>query len=114
MSQVFRLAEEAEQVEYKAYTRHFSHDGEGKDDHVVLFVVATMTYPDTGWVVNLVPQEGDEGAWLLLEDEPAYRDNQRTFVVASGTTDHEVEKAPEKITVQAGEKKTTVSVVAWD
>jgi len=119
MATEFRSAIEAENVEFKAYARHFEHPGENEEEQrrAVIFAVATMSYPDSGWQVNLVQVEGNPEEWILLEDPPGYGDKQRTYLIASGSSLHEVEKVPETILVRYGkdgEETTRVSVVPWD
>lgn len=103
-----------ESVEYKAFARHFDHPDEQPDRRAILFVVATMSYPDSGWEVTIVQQAGEPDTWRLLEDEPGYRDGDRTYYVACGSTEHEIEEVPRTIRVVTGEGSTRVSVVPWD
>jgi len=106
-----------EQVEYKAYARQFEHAGEADEEERrrgVLFLVATLSYPDSGWQVILVPQEGEPDTWRLLEDEPPYRDGDRTYYIASGSSEHELEMVPKSVKVIDGRDETRVSVVPWD
>ena len=119
MAHEFRSAISAEDVEFKAYSRHFEHREENEEEQrrAVIFAVATLAYPDSGWQVDLVQVEGHPEEWILLEDPPGYGDRQRTYLIASGTSLHEVEKVPKTIVVRYGEegKETTrVSVAPWD
>jgi len=114
MPQEFRPAN-PEQVEYKAYARHFENvETDEPERRAVLYVVATLTYPDSGWQVILVPQAGEFDTWRLLEDEPGFRDGDRTYYVACGSSEHEVEAIPKTIRVVDGEETRRVSVVPWD
>ena len=103
-----------EAVEYKAYARHFDHPDEKPDRRAVLYIMATMTYPDSGWEVMLVPQAGEPDTWRLLEDEPGFRDNDRTYYVACGSSEHELEAVPKTVRVIEADSSTRVSVVPWD
>jgi hypothetical protein len=119
MPNEFRMAVEAENVEFKAYARHFEHPRENEEEQrrSVIFAVATMSYPDSGWQVELVQVEGKPEEWILLEDPPGFGDEQRTYLIASGSSLHEVEQAPKTIVVRYGvdgEETTRVSVVPWD
>lgn len=119
MANEFRSAVEAENVEFKAFARHFEHREENEEEQrrAVLYAVATMSFPDSGWQVELVQVEGNPDEWILLEDPPGYGDRQRTYLIASGSSLHEVAEVPETIVVRFGEdgKETTrVSVVPWD
>jgi hypothetical protein len=119
MADEFRAAIDAEDIEFKAYARHFEHreEDEGEQRRAVLYAVATMSYPDSGWQVNLVQVEGHADEWILLEDPPGYGDKHRTYLIASGTSLHEVAEVPETIVVRYGvdgKETTRVSVVPWD
>jgi hypothetical protein len=119
MAHEYRSAVEAEDVEFKAYSRHFEHREENEEEQrrAVIFAVATMAFPDSGWQVDLVQVEGHVDEWILLEDAPGYGDKQRTYVIASGTSLHQVEEVPKTIVVRYGEdgnETTRVSVVPWD
>jgi hypothetical protein len=117
MADEFRPAT-GENIEYKAYARQFEHPGESDEParRAVLYVVATLTKPDSGWTFALVRQEGEPDVWRFLEDRPAYADENRTYYIACGTSEHEVEKVPRSIKVIAEDpdKPTRVSVVPWD
>jgi hypothetical protein len=119
MAHEYRSATEAENVEFKAYARHFEHRDENEEERrrAVIYAVGTMSFPDSGWQVDLVQVEGHVDEWILLEDPPGYGDKQRTYVIASGTSLHEVEEVPKTIVVRYGEdgnETTRVSVVPWD
>lgn len=117
MPDEFRLASAAENVEFKAYARHFEHPGEDEEERrrAVLYVVATLSFPDSGWNVEIVPVEGEVDEWMLLEDPPGYGDHSRTYYVAAGNTEHQIADVPETISVRHGEDEITrVSVVPWD
>lgn len=118
MADDFRLAVDAQDVDFKAYARHFEHPGEEDEPsrRAILIVLATLTFPDSGWNVMITPVEGtDNEEWILLEDEPAFRDRNRTYYSTSGNTEHEVTKVPETIRVRHGEDEISrVSVVPWD
>lgn len=119
MANEFRSAIDAENVEFKAYARHFEHRDEDPPEQrrAVLYAVATMSYPDSGWQVAMAQVEGKPDEWILLEDPPGYGDKQRTYLVASGTSLHEVEEIPKTIVVRygvEGKETTRVSVVPWD
>lgn len=106
---------EAENIEYKAFARHFEHEeGDEPGRRAVLFVLATMSFPDSGWEVLLTPQAGEPDTWRLLADAPGFRDHDRTYVIACGSTEHEIEEVPKTVRVVAGEEVTRVSVVPWD
>ena len=104
-------------IEYKAYARHFEHPGETDEParRAVLYVVATLTKRDSGWTFNLVPQASEPDTWHLLEDAPGFGDGNRTYYIASGSSEHETE-VPSSIKILTGEDEspTRVSVVPWD
>lgn len=115
----FRLAVDAQNVELKAYARHFEHpeeEAEGDETrHAVLIVVASMSFPDSGWNVIVTPVEGTRAEeWIVLEDPPSFRDEQRTFYAVAGNTLHQVAEVPETIRVKYGDQVTRVSVAPWD
>lgn len=118
MADEFRLAIDAQNVEFKAYARHFEHPDEEDEPtrRVILIVLATLTFPDSGWNVMVTPVEGTAAEeWILLEDPPGFEDGNRTFYSACGTTEHEVEAVPKTIAVRHGrDELTRVSVVPWD
>lgn len=118
MANEFRLAIEAQNVEFKAFSRHFEHPGEEDEParRAVLYVVATMSFPDSGWQVEMVPVEGTKfEEWMLLEDPPGFGDHNRTYQIAAGSSEHEVDAVPETIKVRYGDDKVTrVSVQPWD
>jgi len=119
MGNEFRSAVDAQDVEFKAYARQFEHREEDEQDRrrAVIFAVATMSYPDSGWQVALAQVEGKPDEWILLEDPPGYGDHQRTFLIASGSSLHPVEEVPKTIVVRYGEEgqqTTRVSVAPWD
>lgn len=117
MPDEFRLATDAQNVDVKAFARHFEHPGEEDEPprRAVLYVVATMSFPDSGWQVRIEPVEGTgQEEWLLLEDPPGFKDGDRTYLIACGTTEHEVDRVPETIRVQHGDQVTRVSVAPWD
>lgn len=118
MADEFRLAVDAQDVDFKAYARHFEHPGEEDEParRAILIVLATMSFPDSGWNVMITPVEGTENEeWLLLEDPPGFKDGDRTYYSTSGNTEHEVEAVPKTIRVRHGEDKISrVSVVPWD
>jgi hypothetical protein len=119
MANEFRAAIDAEDVEFKAYARHFEHREENEEERrrAVLYAVATLSYPDSGWQVALAQVEGKPEEWILLEDPPGFGDRQRTYLSASGSSLHEVEEVPKAIVVRwgrEGEESTRVSVVPWD
>lgn len=118
MADEFRLAVDAENVEFKAFSRHFEHPGEEDEPsrRAVVYVAATMSFPDSGWSVEIVPVEGtDFEEWMLLEDPPGFGDHNRTYVIASGSSEHEIERVPETIRVRHGDDIVArVSVVPWD
>lgn len=118
MADEFRLAVDAQDVDFKAYARHFEHPGEEDEParRAILIVLATLTFPDSGWNVMITPVEGTEfEEWILLEDPPAFRDANRTYYSTSGNTEHETAAVPKTIRVRHGEDKITrVSVVPWD
>ncbi|RMH16217.1 MAG: hypothetical protein D6696_18730 [Acidobacteria bacterium] len=114
-AQEFEPAVEAENVEYKAFARHFEHEeADEPGRRAVLFVFATMSFPDSGWEVTLVPQAGEVDTWRLLADRPGFRDGDRTYYVACGSTEHEIDAVPKTVRVINGEEITRVSVVPWD
>ena len=115
MPNEFEPAIEAESAEFKAFARHFEHDETDEPPRrAVLYVVATMSFPDSGWEVAIVPQADEPETWRLLADRPPYRDGDRTYLIACGTTEHEVDAVPKSIRVVNGETVTRVSVVPWD
>lgn len=117
MADEFRLATDAQNVDVKAFARHFEHPGEEDEParRAVLYVVATMSFPDSGWQVRIEPVEGTgQEEWMLLEDPPGFKDRDRTYLIACGTTEHEVAKVPETILVRHGDQVTRVSVAPWD
>lgn len=117
MADEFRLATDAENVDVKAFARHFEHPGEEDEPtrRAVLYVVATMSFPDSGWTVRIEPVEGTgQEEWMLLEDPPAFQDRDRTYLIACGTTEHEVANVPETVLVRHGDQVTRVPVTPWD
>lgn len=118
MADEFRLAMDAENVEFKAYARHFEHPGEEDEPtrRALIIVVATLSFPDSGWNVMITPVEGTEDdEWILLEDKPGFQDRDRTYYAVAGSSEHEVERVPETIRVRHGDDEITrVSVVPWD
>lgn len=119
MTDEFRLAVDAQNVELKAYARHFEHPGEEDEGdetrHAVLIVLATMSFPDSGWNVIVTPVEGTRAEeWIVLEDAPSFRDRQRSFYSAVGNTLHQVGEVPETVKVKYGDEVTRVSVTPWD
>ena len=119
MPHEYRSAIAAEDVEFKAYARHFEHREENEEEQrrAVIFAVATMSFPDSGWQVELTQVEGNPDEWILLEDPPGYGDKQRTYLIASGSSLHEVEEVPETIVVRYGEdgqETTRVAVAPWE
>lgn len=118
MPDEFRLAIDAQDVEFKAFARHFEHPGEEDEPsrRAILTVVASLTFPDSGWNVMITPVEGTaDEEWILLEDKPGYQDGNRTYYSTCGNTEHEVEAVPNTVRVRHGEDKITrVSVVPWD
>lgn len=114
-AQEFEPAIEAQNVEYKAFFRQFEHDEDDEPGRRgVLMVFASMSFPDSGWEVALVPQAGEPDTWRLLADRPGYRDGDRSYYVACGTTEHEVEEVFKTVRVINGEQIERVSVVPWD
>lgn len=103
-----------ENIEYKAFARHFEHPDDDENRASVLYVVATLSKPDSGWTFALVEQEGEPDTWRLLEDRPAFFDGDRTYYVACGSSERELEAVPRSIAVITGEGTTRVSVVPWD
>lgn len=118
MADEFRLAVDSQNVEFKAFARHFEHPGEEDEPsrRAILTVVASLTFPDSGWNVLITPVEGtDNEEWVLLEDPPGFKDRDRTYYSACGNTEHEIEKVPKTVRVRHGEDEITrVSVVPWD
>jgi hypothetical protein len=119
MADKFRSAVDAEDVEFKAYSRHFEHrdDDEADRRRAVIFAVATMSYPDSGWEVTLVQVEGKPDEWMLLEEPPGFDDKRRTYLIASGSSRCGVEEVPKTIVVRHGVdagQTTRVSVAPWD
>lgn len=116
MADEFRPAT-GDDIEYKAFVREFEHPEEDDESprRSVLYVVSTLTKPDSGWTFVLVPQADEIDTWRLLEDEPAFRDGDRSFFIVSGSSDHEIDKVPKTIRVIIGDNDVTrVSVVPWD
>lgn len=108
-------AVEAQSVEYRAYSRHFEHDETDENSQRgVLYVIATMSFPDSGWEVMLVPQADEPDTWPLLADKPSYRDGNRTYLIACGTSEHELPDVPKNVRVINGDDVSRVSVVPWD
>lgn len=118
MANEFRLAVEAQNVEFKAFARQFEHEGEEDEPsrRAVVYLIATMSFPDSGWQVVVAPVEGTGAEeWVLMEDPPGFGDRNRTFIIASGSSEHEVESVPETLKVRLGDDRVTrVSVVPWD
>jgi len=117
MADKFRLATEAQDAELKAYARHFEHRGEEDESprRAVLYVIATVSFPDSGWNLRIEPIEGtDQQEWVLLEDPPGFRDTDRSYLIACGSTEREVEAVPKTIVVKHHDQTTRVSVVPWD
>jgi|GEM_PF-1706420 len=119
MADEFRAAVDAQDLEFKAYSRYFEHREEDAEDQrrAVIFAIATMSYPDSGWQVALVQVEGKPDEWILLEDPPGFGDKHRTYLIASGSSLHEVAEVPETIVVRhgvEGRETTRVSVAPWD
>jgi len=119
MANEFRSAVDAQDLEFKAYSRQFEHRDEDEEEQrrAVIFAVATMSYPDSGWQVALTQVEGKPDEWILLEDPPGYGDRHRTYLIASGSSLHPVEEVPKTIVVRHGEnaqETTRVSVAPWD
>lgn len=116
MADEFRPAT-GDDIEYKAFARPFEHPGETDEDprRAVLYIFATLTKPDSGWNFLLVPQADDFDTWRLLEDDPSYRDGDRTFYSACGSSEHGVEKVPKTVRILTGtDTVARVSVVPWD
>ena len=113
MPDEFRLAD-GEAIEYKAFARHFEHPGDDEPNASVLYVVATLSKPDSGWTFLLVEQEGEPDLWRMFEDQPAHSDGDRRFYVACGTSEKELDDVPRSIRVIDAEGTTRVSVVPWD
>ena len=103
-----------EDIEYKAFARHFEHPGDDEPNASVLYAVATLSKPDSGWRFLLVEQEGEPDLWRLFEDEPVARDGDRTYYLASGSSEKELDNVPRSIAVIDGQGTTRVSVVPWD
>ena len=99
-------------IEYKAYARRFKRPGKAPDAPV-LYVVATMTYPDSGWRVILVEQEGAPEIWRLLDEEPAHSDGKRTYYIASGSSEHVVATIPKSVTVYDARGGRRIPVLRW-
>jgi hypothetical protein len=118
MADRFRAAVDAEDLEFKAYARHLEHHvGDDTRRRAVIFAIATMAYPDRGWQVTLVQVEGKPDEWILLEDPPGFGDKKRTYLIASGASDHEVDDVPKAIAVRHGvdgQETTRVPVAPWD
>lgn len=115
MPNEFEPALEAESVEYKAYMRQFEHEEDDEPSRRgVLYVIATLSFPDSGWEVLLVPQADEPDTWRLLADKPSFRDGNRTYLIACGTSEHELEEVPKNVRVINGDDTTRVSVVPWD
>lgn len=114
MADEFRPAK-PDNAEYKAFARHFEHEETDEPARrAVLYVIATLSYPDSGWNVVLVPQEGEPDTWRLLEDEPPFRDGDRTYYIACGSSERELEAVPKTVRVIDGKETNRVSVVPWD
>ncbi|MEM7479891.1 MAG: hypothetical protein AAF481_01845 [Acidobacteriota bacterium] len=101
----------ASSVEYRAFVRDFDRQ-DGRDG--VLYVIATMSFPDSGWTAMIVPQADRPDEWRLLVQKPPYRDGSRTYVIASGTTEHQMEHVPKVIRVFNVSEETNVKVEPWD
>ena len=110
------FAATGENIEYKAYARHFENPEETDESSrvAVLYVVATLTKPDTGWTFMLTPQEGEPDIWRFLEDAPGYRDNNRSYYIASGSAEVPVDLVPQSIGIVTETGTTRVSVAPWD
>lgn len=115
MAQEF-VASTGEDVEYKAYIRQFENPEENDENPrvAVLYVVATLTKPDSGWQFMLAPQADELDSWVLLEDAPGFRDDNRTYYIASGNREVPVDGEPKSIAVVSDEGTARVSVVPWD
>ncbi|MEM7049391.1 MAG: hypothetical protein AAF604_07015 [Acidobacteriota bacterium] len=98
------------QIGYRAFVRDFDHS-DGRDG--VLYVLATMSFPDGGWTAMIVPQADKLDEWRLLVEAPPYGDGKRTYVIASGTTEHQMEHVPKVVRVCYGDDTTEVKVEPW-
>ena len=105
---------DGEAIEYKAFARHFEHRDDDETRAAVVYVVATLSKPDTGWRFMMVEQEGDPEVWRLFEDDPGHRDGDRTYYVACGSSEKEVDNVPRSVNVIDAEGPHRVSVVPWD
>ena len=103
-----------ENVAYKAYVRHFQHVGDDDAQAKVLYVIATLTFPDSGWQVLLVPQADEPTVWRLLAEAPGFADGDRTYYVASGSSEHAVDAVPKELKVVDGNETTVVPVESWE
>ena len=105
-----------ENIEYKAYARHFEDPTETDEParRSVLFVVATLTKADGGWEFEIVPQEGEHDVWRFLEQPPGYDDNNRTYYIASGTSEMPLDAVLRSIAVITETGTTRVAVAPWD
>lgn len=103
-----------EDIEIKAFARHFENPGDDEPNASVLYTVATLSKPDSGWRFVLVEQEGEPDLWRLLEETPTSSDGDRTYYVASGTSEKELDDVPKSIRVILADDTVRVSVVPWD
>ena len=110
------VAATGENIEYKAYVRHFENPEETDEPSrvSVLYVIATLTKPDSGWTFMLAQQEGEPDTWRFLEDAPGYRDNNRTYYIASGTSEMPLDAVLRSIAVITETGTTRVAVAPWD
>lgn len=101
-------------IEFKAYSRAFENPGDDERNASVLYVVATLSKPDSGWDFLLVEQAGEPDVWRLLEDPPAFDDADRTYYIACGTSERALDAVPKSIQVITHAGTTRVSVAPWD
>ena len=105
---------DGEAVEYKAFVRFFEHSSDDEPRGAVLYVVMTLTKPDSGWRFLIVEQEGEPDLWRSFQDAPASADGDRTYYGAIGTTEKEIDGIPRSIVVLDADGEHRVSVAPWD
>ena len=103
-----------EDIEIKAFARHFENAEDDDPNASVLYAVATLSKPHSGWRFLLVEQEGEPELWRLLEDAPASFDGDRTYYVACGSSEKELDDVPKSIRVILADDTVRVSVVPWE
>ena len=94
--------------------RDISNTEDDEPNASVLYVVATLSKPDSGWRFLLVEQEGEPDLWRLLEEAPLSADGDRTYYVACGSSEKPLDDVPKSVRVIFADDTVRASVVPWD